>query len=238
MNVREWFFPVPAGGEPTDPKSRRKACDQVSLTSHFPYVNHSQLTDFFQVSAWKLRGNLPHAVESTWLLTEAILIDEKPVEQMPMFAIKAAYITAISRSVLLGLLTSFKSLGRRIDLWSSFVTGLLDSQQESKYKVSMYTQAQIVGLPALFVDIRHEATHGDMPNLTNLRSAAERALKWLWDDYWKDLEQKATSVESVDLVTVDGGEHVREKVVGDDEEQPGGWQRWQGRWTPKPIGTI
>ena len=71
--------------------------------------------DFFQVSAWKLRGNLPHAVESTWLLTEAILIDEKPVEQMPVFAIKASYITAISRSVLPGLLTSFESLGRRID---------------------------------------------------------------------------------------------------------------------------
>ena len=195
--------------------------------------------DFFQVSAWKLRGNLPHAVESTWLLTEAILIDEKPVEQMPVFAIKAAYITAISRSVLPGLLASLESLGRRVDLWSSFVTGLLDSQQESKYKVSMYTQAQKVGLPALFVDIRHEATHGDMPNLTNLRSAADRALKWLWDDYWKDLEHKAASVGSGDLIILDRGEHVRDNVVGsDEEEQPGGWQRWQGRWTPKPIGTI
>ena len=119
------------------------------------------------------------------------------------------------------------------------MTGLLDSQQESKYKVSMYTQAQKVGLPALFVDIRHEATHGDMPNLRNLRSAADRALKWLWDDYWKDLERKAANVESMDLITVDGGEHVRENVGGDgEEEQPGGWQRWQGRWTPKPIGMI
>lgn len=202
-------------------------------------MNYGQLMDFFQVSAWKLRGNLPHAVESTWLLTEAILIDEKPVEQMPVFAIKAAYITAISRSVLPGLLASLESLGRRVDLWSSFVTGLLDSQQESKYKVSMYTQAQKVGLPALFVDIRHEATHGDMPNLTNLRSAADRALKWLWDDYWKDLEYKAASMGSGDLIILDRGEHVRDNVVGsDEEEQPGGWQRWQGRWTPKPIGTI
>ena len=237
MNVREWFFPVLASGEQRDSKSRRKACDQVSL--NLPCLNYSQLIDFFQVSTWKLRGNLPHAVESTWLLTEAILIDEKPVEQMPVFAIKAAYITAISRSVLPGLLASLESLGRRIDSWSSFVTGLLDSQQESKYKVSMYTQAQKVGLPALFVDIRHEATHGDMPNLTNLRSAADRALKWLWDDYWKDLERKATSVESADLKTVDGGEHVRENIgAADEEEQPGGWQPWQGRWTPKPIGTI
>ena len=111
------------------------------------------------------------------------------------------------------------------------MTGLLDSQQESKYKVSMYTQAQKIGLPALFVDLRHEATHGDMPSLTNLRGAAHRALRWLWDDYWKGLavERDAASM------MVEGG-----MMDGDegDEEQPGGWQRWQGSWTRKPIGTV
>lgn len=69
-----------------------------------------------------------------------------------------------------------------------FVTGVLDTQQESKYKVSMYTKAQQIGLPALFVDLRHEATHGDMPSLTSLRNATHRAMQWLWDDYWGKLE--------------------------------------------------
>ncbi|CAD6570096.1 MAG: rRNA-processing protein las1 [Alectoria sarmentosa] len=162
LSVRKWFFPNSASSEPADPDLRRKACEQVS--------------------AWKLRGNLPHAVESTWLLTEAVLIDEKPAEQMPIFAIKASHITAISR----------------------FVTGLLDSQQESKYKISMYTQAQKIGLPAVFVDLRHEATHGDMPNLTNLRSAAERALGWLWDDYWKGLGGDVASVGNENQAILDG----------------------------------
>lgn len=201
LRVRDWFFPNSASGEQhADADQRKKA--------------------FEQVSAWKLRGNLPHAVESTWLLTEAILIDGKPGEQIPVFAIKASYITAISR----------------------FVTGLLDAQQESKYKVSMYTQAQKIGLPALFVDIRHEATHGDMPNLTNLRSAADRALGWLWDDYWKGLEGEAVSItrDGQTLRTQERGAHLVGKSDGDEEEeeQPGGWQKWQGRWTPKPIGTI
>ena len=76
-----------------------------------------------------------------------------------------------------------------------------------------------------------------MPNLTNLRSAAEKALQWLWDDYWKVLERGAESTWGADLMAVDEREPVREKVGGDkEEEQPGGWQRWQGRWTPKPIG--
>ncbi len=99
----------------------------------------------------------------------------------------------------------------------------------------MYTQAQKIGLPALFVDIRHEATHGDMPNLINLRSAAVRALRWLWDDYWKCLEGEAAREGSV---AVREEKYVGEDEVGDGEEQPGGWQRWQGRWSPKPIGTI
>ena len=54
----------------------------------------------------------------------------------------------------------------------------------------MYAKAQQIGLPAVFVDLRHEATHGDMPSLTNLRSAASRALQWLWLDFWKTLDER------------------------------------------------
>ena len=198
----------------------------------------------FQVSVWKLRGSLPHAVESTWLLTEAVLIDEKSNEQMPLFAVKASYITAISRCVSHFSLTSIKTcclFASFIQPICSFVTGLLDSHQESKYKVSMYTQAQKIGLPALFVDIRHEATHGDMPNLTNLRSAADRALRWLWEDYWKGLEEQEAALPASGgrtAVLLDEGICQGEGLEEEEKQQPGGWQRWQGRWTLKPIGTI
>lgn len=97
----------------------------------------------------------------------------------------------------------------------------------------MYAQAQKVGLPALLVDIRHEAAHGDAPNLINLRAAAERALSWLWDDYWKGLSEGVRRGNGSGEVMM--GDGVRED---EDKEQPGGWQRWQGRWTPKPIGTT
>ena len=100
----------------------------------------------------------------------------------------------------------------------------------------MYTQAQKVGLPALFVDIRHEAAHGEMPNLINLRAAAERALGWLWDDYWVGLvEREVASVGGASLMVVDEGGHGGDE---EEEEQAGGWQRWRGRWDPKPIGMI
>lgn len=72
-----------------------------------------------------------------------------------------------------------------------FVTGLLDSEQGSKYKVSMFEKATELDFPASFVELRHEATHGSLPSLAVLRQAAARALHWLWDAYWKDLDQGA-----------------------------------------------
>ncbi len=207
-----------------------------------------------QISAWKLRGNLPHAVESTWLLTEAVLIDEVPVDQMPIFAIKAAYITAITRYVSMAIQIS----DSRETNGCSFVTGLLDSQQDSKFKVSMYAKAQHIGLPAVFVDIRHEATHGDMPSLANLRSAAQRAMQWLWDDYWKVLEERESrtqvleaagserdglgtqgSLNAIGLMRDTAKDHLDEQIVlADPGLGIGGWDKWHGRWDSKPIGII
>lgn len=100
VEVRERLFSMSRRDEREDSKLKRKACDQVIyVTSTFSrYV----LTLHLQISAWKLRGNLPHAVDSTWLLTEAVLTDEIQADLVPVFAVKAAYITAISRYALTG----------------------------------------------------------------------------------------------------------------------------------------
>ena len=125
----------------------------------------------------------------------------------------------------------------------------------------MYTKAQEIGLPALFVDMRHEVTHGDMPSLTNLRTAAHRALEWLWHDYWKGLEEEHSSriqqsgdslsdnnvkskghsqtVQQLDKAVEDttddaSGQH---GISGLHVEQEAGWNTWQGYWPPRPIGS-
>ncbi len=40
------------------------------------------------------------------------------------------------------------------------------------------------GLPRALVDVRHEATHNELPSLPLLRAAADSALAWLRDNYW------------------------------------------------------
>lgn len=51
----------------------------------------------------------------------------------------------------------------------------------------MYDTAKQIGLPASFVDYRHDAIHGDLPSLIVFREAARNALDWLWNDYWRHL---------------------------------------------------
>ena len=66
-----------------------------------------------------------------------------------------------------------------------FVTGLVDSKLGARR--SMFSRALELGLPASFVELRHEATHRELPSLTVLRGATGRSLEWLWGFYWESL---------------------------------------------------
>ncbi len=57
----------------------------------------------------------------------------------------------------------------------------------------MYSVAKTIGLPATFVELRHQATHEQLPSLLKLRAAAKKALAWIWHYYWKDLPGQAAS---------------------------------------------
>lgn len=56
----------------------------------------------------------------------------------------------------------------------------------------MYSIAKTIGLPATFVELRHQATHEQLPSLAKLRVAARKALAWIWEYYWKDLANEKT----------------------------------------------
>jgi len=149
--VRGQFYPGPSYD---GPEMRAEACSLVW--------------------AWRTRGNLPHAVESTALLTEAILHDD--ASKQSVFSIRATYAAVFCR----------------------FVTGLVDSKIHGK-KQTMYQKAMSLGLPASFVELRHEATHRDLPSLVVLRSAAQRSMEWLWQFYWV----KVMDVNSENVVSLE-----------------------------------
>ena len=56
----------------------------------------------------------------------------------------------------------------------------------------MYSIAKTIGLPATYVELRHQATHEELPSLSKLRTATQKALRWIWDYYWVHLTVKAS----------------------------------------------
>lgn len=48
------------------------------------------------------------------------------------------------------------------------------------------------GLPRILVDVRHEASHNELPSLALLRLAADAALTWLSQSYWQQQADHVT----------------------------------------------
>ncbi|KAI4147129.1 MAG: hypothetical protein L6R39_003225 [Caloplaca ligustica] len=91
----------------------------------------------------------------------------------------------------------------------------------------MYDKAKQLELPASFVELRHEAIHGELPSLVFLRQAAERALGWLWSDYWQHLDENFLELGGTYLS--DGVKEILESHVTGSSEVSNAPQRGSDR---------
>jgi ribosomal biogenesis protein LAS1 len=93
-----------------------------------------------------------------------------------------------------------------------FVTGLVDSKLHGRKK-SMFQKACELGLPASFVELRHEATHRELPSLVVLRGATHRSLEWLWGYYWAKIDAPLVSfATNSEFVSLDDAESVQAEI--------------------------
>ncbi|MCJ1386549.1 rRNA-processing protein las1 [Xylographa soralifera] len=138
--LRSKFYPPKSY---TGPDLRKDACAEVAM--------------------WTMKRPIPVDIESTGLLTEAILNDQS--DTVSSQAADLMYGAAFSR----------------------FVTLLVDRYQKRQHKENMYDVGLNIGLPKRFVELRHEINHGKLPPLATLRTYAQEALTWLYHDYWKHL---------------------------------------------------
>lgn len=112
------------------------------------------------VRLWIHRGSCPQAVESTALLVQSILSDHAHGSD---YAARALYAMALTR----------------------FVNSVVDSFQTGAYAQSIGAIAERIGLPQWLVQVRHSATHEELPSKSVCRTACERALAWLDQHYWQ-----------------------------------------------------
>ena len=112
-----------------------------------------------QLSAWKSITQLSHALESTLGLLCVTLQDgmaSQPPSLVPLsgYNLRQCYSTAIIR----------------------LVNGLVDPLQSGVYARSIASIAAQLGLPAWLVEVRHAATHEELPSLQVLREAAHEVI--------------------------------------------------------------
>lgn len=111
--------------------------------------------------AYLIRGRVPPSIEATALLTAAQIQDQQGCDDL---CARTAYSFAIIK----------------------FVNGLLDPYQKSTHAIPLHQIARKIGLPSLFVEARHVATHELLPSLALLRRTVHDALAWLKENFWEE----------------------------------------------------
>ncbi|KAG6891085.1 hypothetical protein C0995_014175 [Termitomyces sp. Mi166 len=115
-----------------------------------------------RLSAWKAITCLPHALESALSILVVIAQDNTCPSSTSSLSIRQSYSTAIIR----------------------LVNGLVDPLQLGAYARSIASIANQLGLPPWLVELRHAATHEDLPSLDLLRDAARESMSWLLHNYF------------------------------------------------------
>ena len=125
---------------------------------HAPYV---------QLSAWNAITQLSHALESTLGLL-CVTLQDGLASQPPSSSalsghnLRQCYSTAIIR----------------------LVNGLVDPLQSGVYARSIASIAAQLSLPVWLVEVRHAATHEELPSLEILREAAQEVIISLPSRLW------------------------------------------------------
>eukprot|EP00124_Ichthyophonus_hoferi_P001625 Ihof_evm2s90 gene=Ihof_evmTU2s90 len=168
----------------------------------FPWVNPEEWKQVFdwlfheekemrkkgiqRVSAWKARGKVPVAVDSTATLVDVMIQDcmltgnESQSNDSYDNILRLTYTMALIR----------------------FVNGIVDSLQKGTYARSVQSLANQLNLPSWLVDLRHDGTHSSLPSLSVCRIACGEALWWLRDNYWERRAEEKGDKSSVDHVSL------------------------------------
>lgn len=84
------------------------------------------------------------------------------------------------------------------------VNGLVDPLQQSYFAGSVLTLAAKMGIPGWIVELRHDATHNELPSLSVLRRAGRCLLAWYERNYW---QQQADYLNEINRCLFGGEGH-------------------------------
>ena len=159
------------------------------------------------VQSWRVRGRVPLSIDCHSELLKLALIDEA-MKRRRSGARQSANnesneeeeeeARSSSSSSSIGCLLSEQQLRLSIAMvLIRMVNGICDSAQKGKFALSVQTIAQKLSITRTLVDIRHEATHNQLPSLQRLRNGVISALEWIRVNYWLKQERKLLEIKEV-----------------------------------------
>ncbi|KAL9260536.1 Dihydropyrimidinase-like protein [Drosera capensis] len=120
-----------------------------------------------RISAWRSRGCLPVVVEVTASIIE---IQQKD----PHFRVDLGD-EAVESEEILAMLYSMAI--------TRIVNGMIEKTRKQT-EMSIADAAEVINMPRMLIDIRHEGSHRELPSVRLLRLASVKALNWLKSYYW------------------------------------------------------
>lgn len=125
----------------------------------------------------------------------ALYTYHSPASVPVALGLTAALLSALS------LPPSVGSLAKRLALASALVrlvNSLVDPLQQGLYARPVALLAAELGLPGWLVELRHAATHDDLPSVAVLVEAGREALAYLDKAYWRPTLDPPTRVDSAE----------------------------------------
>ncbi|KAL5518691.1 LAS1 [Sanghuangporus vaninii] len=157
----------------------------------------AKLKAIHRLSAWRAITPLPHALEAALSLLSSIILDQNYVVEShrQQGTLNGSFDFPTSKNIsALNIRQSYATAILRL------VNGLVDPLQLGTYARSIASIAAQIGLPLWLVELRHAATHEDLPSLELLRTGAKESLTWLLHKYFLPILSVASVEESAPVV--------------------------------------
>ena len=171
--VRDWFYP-----------------QHMSANPYLAHLQDMRQRAINRVNAWTFKvAELPNPVLATASLTEAMLHDEVQHREKHISdsALQSIYAMAFCRFVN-SLVDRDVAKASTTALRAAVAEGTTEGSSgihQGKGESSMFAHAAKIELPLSFVELRHRATHSEMPSLEYLSRMTKDALEWLYQKWWK-----------------------------------------------------
>lgn len=209
--------PRDTASEPAGSRRKKRGGDKLKIRASEArrQSTASAVARHEETPSWRMQ---PWSDWNEWLQMKTLLTKNNHVAArnlLNMFTLRRRGDIPVAMTTSVALVSHLNQIGksdpytRRLSLSMAitrFVNGMTDILQPhdiNRKSVSVAIIANRLSLPPLLVEIRHQASHSQLPPLSTLEEGARQALFWLDAHYWQAQLRNVQSLKLLDDVDVE-----------------------------------